>query len=68
MFGHEMAHHWANNNFKWMRDGNPSESFKAMWGAVESWLGVRPEQTKLSSAQSEKVRPRIRRLADQVER
>lgn len=51
---HEFAHYWLDNMWNYVRSGRASESYMNRWDTIADYLGVKPEQTRLTRGQQEK--------------
>jgi hypothetical protein len=51
---HETAHYWMDRNFKRVHSGLAAPELERQWLGVERWLGIDPEATRITVAQSEK--------------
>lgn len=51
---HEFAHYWLDNMWNYVRSGRASESYMNRWNTIADYLGVNPDQTRLSRGQQEK--------------
>lgn len=51
---HEFAHYWLTEMWNYTRTGRASENYMKRWNIISDYLGVRPEQTRLTPTQQEK--------------
>lgn len=51
---HELAHYWLSEMWNYTRTGRASESYMKRWQIISDYLGIKPEQTRLSRGQQEK--------------
>ena len=51
---HELAHYWLTEMWNYVRSGRASENYMKRWNIIADYLGVKPEQTRLTRAQQEK--------------
>ena len=51
---HEFAHYWLDNMWNYVRSGRASESYMNRWSAISDYLGVKPDQIRLTRGQQEK--------------
>ena len=51
---HEFAHYWLTEMWNYTRTGRASENYMKRWNTIADYLGVRPEQTRLTPTQQEK--------------
>lgn len=51
---HELAHYWLTEMWNYTRTGRASENYMKRWNTIADYLGVKPEQTRLTPTQQEK--------------
>lgn len=51
---HEFAHYWLTEMWNYTRTGRASENYMKRWNTIADYLGVKPEQTRLTRGQQEK--------------
>ena len=51
---HEFAHYWLTEMWNYTRTGRASENYMKRWNTIADYLGVKPEQTRLTPTQQEK--------------
>ena len=51
---HELAHYWLTEMWNYTRTGRASEKYMKRWQIISDYLGVKPEQTRLTPTQQEK--------------
>lgn len=51
---HEFAHYWLTEMWNYTRTGRASENYMKRWNIISDYLGVKPEQTRLTRGQQEK--------------
>jgi hypothetical protein len=51
---HELAHYWLTEMWNYTRTGRASEKYMKRWQIISDYLGVKPEQTRLTRGQQEK--------------
>lgn len=51
---HEFAHYWLTEMWNYTRTGRASENYMKRWQIISDYLGVTPEQTRLTREQQEK--------------
>ena len=51
---HEFAHYWLTEMWNYTRTGRASENYMKRWNIISDYLGIRPEQTRLTRGQQEK--------------
>lgn len=53
-YAHEFAHYWLDNMWNYANSEMASQNYKDQFNEVKKWLGVKADQTYLTSAQHEK--------------
>lgn len=51
---HEFAHYWLTEMWNYVRSGRASENYMKRWNVISDYLGIKPEQTRLTRGQQEK--------------
>ncbi len=51
---HEFAHYWLTEMWNYTRTGRASENYMKRWNIISDYLGIKPEQTRLTRGQQEK--------------
>ena len=51
---HEFAHYWLTEMWNYVRTGRASENYMKRWNIISDYLGIKPEQTRLTRGQQEK--------------
>lgn len=51
---HELAHYWLTEMWNYTRTGRASENYMKRWNTIADYLGIKPEQTRLTRGQQEK--------------
>lgn len=51
---HEFAHYWLTEMWNYTRTGRASENYMKRWNIISDYLGIKPEQTRLTRDQQEK--------------
>lgn len=51
---HEFAHYWLTEMWNYTRTGRASEKYMKRWQIISDYLGIKPEQTRLTRGQQEK--------------
>ena len=51
---HELAHYWLTEMWNYTRTGRASENYMKRWQIISDYLGIKPEQTRLTRGQQEK--------------
>lgn len=51
---HEFAHYWLTEMWNYTRTGRASENYMKRWNTIADYLGIKPEQTRLTRGQQEK--------------
>lgn len=51
---HEFAHYWLTEMWNYTKTGRASENYMKRWNTIADYLGVKPEQTRLTPTQQEK--------------
>jgi len=51
---HELAHYWLTEMWNYVRSGRASENYMKRWQIISDYLGITPNQTKLTPTQQEK--------------
>ena len=51
---HELAHYWLTEMWNYTRTGRASENYMKRWNIISDYLGIKPEQTRLTRGQQEK--------------
>ena len=51
---HEFAHYWLTEMWNYTRTGRASENYMKRWNVISDYLGIKPEQTRLTRGQQEK--------------
>lgn len=51
---HEFAHYWLTEMWNYTRTGRASENYMKRWNIISDYLGIKPEQTRLTPTQQEK--------------
>lgn len=51
---HEFAHYWLTEMWNYTKTGRASENYMKRWNTIADYLGVKPEQTRLTRGQQEK--------------
>lgn len=51
---HEFAHYWLTEMWNYVRSGRASENYMKRWNIISDYLGIKPEQTRLTRGQQEK--------------
>lgn len=51
---HEFAHYWLTEMWNYVRSGRASEKYMKRWQIISDYLGIKPEQTRLTRGQQEK--------------
>ena len=51
---HEFAHYWLTEMWNYTRTGRASENYMKRWNIIADYLGIKPEQTRLTRGQQEK--------------
>lgn len=51
---HEFAHYWITEMWNYVRSGRASENYMKRWNVISDYLGIKPEQTRLTRGQQEK--------------
>lgn len=51
---HEFAHYWLTEMWNYTRTGRASENYIKRWNIISDYLGIKPEQTRLTPTQQEK--------------
>lgn len=51
---HELAHYWLTDMWNYVRSGRASENYMKRWQNISDYLGIKPEQTRLTRGQQEK--------------